>query len=248
MMYDGLVLLVDDQPLAAEDSIAALKHYLLGGQILYVENAADAMKALREHPVSLVFLDIEMPDMSGFSLAAHLEAEHKGLPYIFLTGHADFAVESYDYEPVDFLTKPVDVKRLGKAFERAEKKASPSAGKVAVRTGQDYVLVAPKEIGYICKEKRKIWIRLKDGREYQSAMSLDELERIFSDYGFFRCHQSFLIPVGDIRQVNSSRFGQTYEAALKGDLVVPVSRSKYTRLKEELKLLGIPFVKGVTSR
>ena len=57
-----------------------------------------------------------------------------------------------------------------------------------------------------------------------------------------------MIPVGDIRQVNSSRFGQTYEAALKGDLVVPVSRSKYTRLKEELKLLGIPFVKGVTSR
>ena len=102
MMYDGLVLLVDDQPLAAEDSAAALKHYVLSGQIIYVDNAADAMKALRERPVSLVFLDIEMPDMSGFSLAAHLEKVHKGLPYVFLTGHADFAVESYDYEPMSF--------------------------------------------------------------------------------------------------------------------------------------------------
>ena len=79
-------------------------------------------------------------------------------------------------------------------------------------------------------------------------MSLDELEQIFGDYGFFRCHQSFLIPVGDIRQVSSSMFGQTYEASLEGDTVIPVSRSKYARLKEELKLLGIPFVKGVTSK
>lgn len=247
-MYDGLVLLVDDQPLAAEDSIAALKLYVPGEQILYAENAEGAMRLLEERQVTLVFLDIEMPDMSGFSLAAYLEEHHRGLPYVFLTGHADFAAESYDYEPIDFLTKPVDAARLLRTFERVEKKTSPSAGKVAVRTGQDYVLVEPKEISYICKEKRKIWIRLKDGREYQAAVSLDELEQIFCDYGFFRCHQSFLIPLGDIHQVSASMFGQTYEAVLYGDAVVPVSRSKYARLKEELKLLGVPFVKGVISK
>lgn len=247
-MYDGLVLLVDDQPLAAEDSIAALKYYVTGEQILYVENASAARKALKEQPVSLVFLDIEMPDMSGFTLAAYIEENHKGLPYVFLTGHADFAAESYEYEPVDFLTKPVDTARLGKTFDRLEKRTSTSAGKVAVRTGQDYVLVAPGEISYICKEKRKVWIRLKDKREYQAAMSLDELEQIFCDYSFFRCHQSFLIPLGDIRQVSASMFGQTYEAVINGDTVVPVSRSKYAKLKEELKLLGVPFVKGVISK
>lgn len=247
-MYDGLVLLVDDQPLAAEDSIAALKHFVPGEQILYAENAEGAVRMLEERQVSLVFLDIEMPDMSGFSLAAYLEERHKGIPYVFLTGHADFAAESYEYEPLDFLTKPVDVARFEKTFERVEKRSAPSAGKVAVRTGQDYVLVAPKEIRYICKEKRKIWIRLKDGREYQAALSLEELEQIFCDYGFFRCHQSFLVPLRDIRQVSASMFGQTYEAALEEDFVVPVSRSKYVKLKEELKLLGIPFVKGVVSK
>ena len=79
-------------------------------------------------------------------------------------------------------------------------------------------------------------------------MSLDELEQIFCDYSFFRCHQSFLIPLGDIRQVSASMFGQTYEAVINGDTVVPVSRSKYAKLKEELKLLGVPFVKGVISK
>lgn len=247
-MYNGLVLLVDDQPLAAEDSIAALKYYVPGEQILYAESAAAAVQILQKRQVSLVFLDIEMPDMSGFSLAACLEEGYEGLPYVFLTGYADFAAESYDYEPIDFLTKPVDITRLGKTFERVEKKTSSTVGKVAVRIGQDYVLVEPKEISYIYKEKRKIWIKLKDERECQAAMSLDELEQIFCDYGFFRCHQSFLIPLGDIRQVRASMFGQTYEAILEEGTVVPVSRSKYGRIKEELKLLGVSFVKGVTSK
>ena len=168
---------------------------------------------------------------------------------MFLTGHADFAAESYEYEPVDFLTKPVDVMRLGKTFERVSKRRkSLDGGKVAVRAGQDYVLVEPKEILYICKEKRKVWIRLKEGKEYQVASTLDELERIFCDYGFFRCHQSFLIPMGNIKHVNSSRFGQTYEATLDDKTVVPVSRSKYGKLKSELEVLGIPFVKGIISK
>lgn len=247
-MYEGLVLLVDDQPIAAEDSLAALKHYIPQEQMLYVTDAAKAVQILEEKNISLVFLDIEMPDMSGFELAAYIEEKHTGLPYVFLTGHADFAAESYEYEPVDFLTKPVDVARLEKTFERVEKRSVPAAGKVAVRTGQEYVLIEPKEISHICKEKRKIWIRLKDGREYQAASTLEELEQIFCDYGFFRCHQSFLIPLGDIRQVNASMFGQTYEAELKGNVIVPVSRSKYGKMKEEISRLGILFVKGIVSK
>ncbi|MEY8480303.1 LytTR family DNA-binding domain-containing protein [Lachnospiraceae bacterium 48-21] len=245
MMYEGLVLLVDDQPKASEASIAALEHYVPRERVLYAEDVETAKKILGAGNVSLVFLDIEMPGMSGFSMAAFLEEAYQGIPYVFLTGHADFAAESYDYEPVDFLTKPVDVTRLGRTFERVEKRSRPFSGKVAVRTGQDYTLVEPEEICYICKEKRKVFLRMKDGREFQAAQPLDELERIFCDYGFFRCHQSFLIPIGDIRQVSSSMFGQTYEAVLGEDTVVPVSRGKYGRLREELQSLGIPVVKGV---
>lgn len=248
-MFEGLVLVVDDQPIAVEDSIAALKHYVSEEQILYTAYASKAVQFMDTRPVSLVFLDIEMPDTSGFALAAHIEEYHKEIPYVFLTGHADFAAESYEYEPVDFLTKPVDVMRLGKTFERVSKRRKSLDGrKVAVRAGQDYVLVEPKEILYICKEKRKVWIRLKEGKEYQVASTLDELERIFCDYGFFRCHQSFLISMGNIKHVNSSRFGQTYEATLDDKTVVPVSRSKYGKLKSELEVLGIPFVKGIISK
>lgn len=245
-MFEGQVLLVDDQPVAAEDSIAALKHYVSEDRILYTADALQAMQIMDTQSIDLVFLDIEMPERNGFSVAAYIEEKHKDLPYIFLTGHTNFALESYEYEPIDFLTKPVELSRLGKAFERLEKRSNTlNVGKVAVRSGQDYVLVDPKEVRYICKEKRKVWIRLKNGEEYQIAATLEELEKIFDDYGFFRCHQSFLIPLGDVRQVNASKFGQTYETLLADGIVVPVSRSKHAKLKEALELLGIPFVKSV---
>lgn len=249
LMFEGLVLLVDDQPVAAEDSLAALKVYVPQEQILYAKSAGRAMEIMDTREISLVFLDIEMPEENGFALAAYIDKNHANIPYVFLTGHADFAAESYDYEPVDFITKPVDVMRLGKTFERVENKASVSdMEKVGVRVGQEYVMVEPRNISYICKEKRKIWMRLKDGREYQSASSLDELELIFGDYGFFRCHQSFILPVRDIERLSPSKFGQTYEATLSGGAVIPVSRGKYTKLKEELEFSGIPFVKGVTPK
>ncbi|XCP83874.1 LytTR family DNA-binding domain-containing protein [Roseburia hominis] len=248
-MYEGRVLLVDDQPIAAEDSISALKHYVPEEQIVYAMDIAKAVKIMDSGLISLVFLDIEMPGMSGFELAAYIEKHHKKVPYVFLTGHADFALKSYDYEPVDFITKPVDVVRLGKTFEKVGKKDTPRGSeKVGVRIGQEYILFEPREILYICKEKRKIWVRLKDGREYQTAMTLDELEKIFCDYGFFRCHQSFVIPLSDIVHVASSKFGQTYEALLENGMVVPVSRNRYGELKEELEALGITFVKGVGSK
>ena len=90
MMFEGLVLVVDDQPIAVEDSIAALKHYVSEEQILYTAYASKAVQFMDTRPVSLVFLDIEMPDTSGFALAAHIEEYHKEIPYVFLTGHADF--------------------------------------------------------------------------------------------------------------------------------------------------------------
>ena len=174
-----------------------------------------------------------------------MEDRHPGLPYVFLTGHADFALESYEYEPVDFLTKPVDIRRMERTFEKVRKKAgAPRKEKIAVRSGADYLFLEPDQILYICKEKRKVQIHRKDGEICQTSHTLEELERIFLDYHFFRCHQSFLVPLANIQAVGASRFGQTYEAKLEGGTSVPVSRSRYGKLKEEMERQGLSFLKG----
>lgn len=237
------ILLVDDRPEAAEASIISLENFVKKENIVYVDHATKAMEILEHTDFGVVFLDIDMPETSGFGLAAYLEENFQNVPYVFLTGYADFALESYEYNPVDFLTKPVTKERLKKTFEKLDKKSeSRDKEQIMIKSGQDYIAVCPEEIQYISKEKRKIVIHLND-KEYQVHTTLDELEKIFEDYGLFRCHQSFLIPLKKIVQVNPSRFGQTYEAVLKNQIVVPVSRNKYSLLKEKLKQIGVLVLK-----
>ncbi len=243
-MSEERILLIDDQPSAAEASLLALSHFVPREQILYVSSAAKAMDALNTRTFSLAFLDIDMPDTSGFSLAGYLEEHHKGLPYVFLTGYADFAAKTYDYEPLDSLTKPIDIVRLQKTFDRFHRqpKNLPAMEKVAVHTKQDYIFIDPRDILYISREKRKNLIFCRNGLVRPVVSSLDELELVFEDYGFFRCHQSYLIPLEGITALRASSFGQTYEAVIGETHVIPVSRSRFARLREELSRRGIRFL------
>ena len=76
---------------------------------------------------------------------------------------------------------------------------------------------------------------VKGGEERHVArIGLDELERIFSDFGLFRCHQSYLVPLGRIRQVRQAEFGRTLCAVLDTGEKIPVSREKYALLRENV--------------
>ena len=83
-MFQGLVLLVDDEPIAAEDSMAALKQFVRPEQILYASNADEAIRLLDSRPVALAFLDIEMPEESGFFIAAYLDDHWPDVPEVFM--------------------------------------------------------------------------------------------------------------------------------------------------------------------
>lgn len=237
------ILLVDDQELPARDSIRALEHFWPRDSIHYVSTPAEAMDYLRERGADLVFLDIDMPGTSGFSLASYLDAHHKGTPYVFLTGYPNFAAESYDYTPMDFLTKPIDLVRLQRTFDRLNKTPeTPETGRIALHTKQGYTLVDPCNILYAGKIHRKIVLQCRDGSQIPVSASLEELEVILSDWGFFRCHQSYLVRLADIREIVPSSFGQTYDAVLSDGTAIPISRGKNPLLREALKKQGVRFL------
>ena len=237
------ILLVDDQEIPAQESIRSLEHFVPRECIHYVSSAAEAMDYLRERGADLVFLDIDMPGTSGFSLAEYMTMHHKEVPYVFLTGYANFAAKSYDYEPVDFLTKPIDLVRLRKTFERLDKtETKPESGRIALHTKQGYMLIDPRNILHISKVRRKVQLVCKDGRQLTVNNALEELEVILSDWGFFRCHQSYLIRLEDIQEIVPNSFGQTYDAVLANGVTVPISRSKTQALREALQNQGVRFL------
>lgn len=240
---EGIVLVIDDDRQAAKGSIEAIQNFVPEDQIQYAQNAAEAMRSLKEGRITLVFLDVDMPDTSGFSLADYLDAHYKGIPYVFLTGYADFALQSYEHEPLDFLTKPVDVIRLQKTFDRLEARGeTPASGKVAIQTAQGFVLLNPETILYIAREGRKNFIYCEKNQKYEVGHTMGELEVILEEYGFFRCHQSYLVPFEKIEKVSVTGFGKTYEAILEEGAAIPVSRDKYPLLRKSLVKRGVRFV------
>jgi DNA-binding LytR/AlgR family response regulator len=237
------VLVLDDDKNSLRLSREAIGEFVLEEHIYCAENAIEAIRIMESKPINLAFIDIEMPDISGFSMAEYIKQSQSHIKYVFLTGHTDFGAESYDYEPFDFLTKPLNILRLKKTFERYENSCSSySKERIAIETDAGFILISPSEINYIVKDKRDIKIICTNNRTYLVHYTLDNLEVVFGEYGFFRAHQSYIIPLSKIASVLPSIFGKTYEAVLSDGEHVPVSRSRYPKLREYLASNGIRFV------
>ena len=240
------ILIVDDDEHSLRFSRSAMVQLVEPECVHCASTAAETMRLLTDTPIELAFLDIDMPDTNGFSIADYLRQHHPQVKVVFLTGYVDFAARSYDYEPLDFLTKPVDLMRLQKTLERFEARDQQnrdySRERIAVDTSDGFVLLAPTEIAYVTTEKRLVKVRCLDGREYAVRHTLDEMESIFSDFGFFRTHQSYLVQLSAIVSVRPARFGKTYEAMLGDGTCVSVSRDKYQKLRSFLSSRGVQFI------
>lgn len=240
------ILIVDDDEHSLLLSLRAMEQLVDPGCIRRATTAAETLHILEQEPIELVFLDIDMPDTSGFSIADYIQKNKPQTKYVFLTGYVDFAVRSYDYEPLDFLTKPIDLMRLRKTLERYEASGQQvrdyAKERIAIDTSEGFVLLSPEEILFIGKELRSIKLHCRNGQIYTLRHSLDELESVFADFGFFRIHQSYIAPLSNIVLVRTSSFGKTYEAILDDGKTLPVSRNKYQQLRSFLISKGIQFI------
>lgn len=238
------ILIIDDEPVSMEQSRQMVSLYVDPDSIHTASNSVEVMRILQSVPIDLAFVDIEMPDNDGFTIAGYIQSAQPKASYVFLTGHTELGAKSYDYEPLDFLCKPLNALRLQKTFQRFEKSRPRSRAlleQIAVESASGFVLVSPAEIIYITRESRKTVLYCQKQR-YTVKTSLDELELIFSDYDLFRCHQSYLISLHQVAGVTHSDFGRTYWAVLKSGQRIPVSRGKYAAIQEKLRENGVQFL------
>jgi DNA-binding LytR/AlgR family response regulator len=234
------VLVVDDDAVAMVEAKQNIGFYVEENRIYMATNAVEMMRLLSTVPMDLAFLDMEMPDTDGFSIADYLTKVQPKTKYVFLTGHTELGAKSYEYEPIDFLCKPVNALRLQKTFERFDRLhgVTPREEQIAVETNTGYILVSPKEIRYISRDSRKTVIHC-GAEEHTVKSTLTELEVIFADYDLIRCHQSFLLSLGHVTGAEKSAFGRTFSAVLDTGERVPVSREKYPQLREYLTRQGL---------
>ena len=112
------ILLLDDEAPSPEFSRQAIARYVPETSIHTASTVEEAMDILRTRRIDLGFLDIMLRSSDGFTFCQYIHREYPAVTVVILTGHVDFGAKSYDYEPFDFLVKPVDALRLERTFSR----------------------------------------------------------------------------------------------------------------------------------
>lgn len=237
------VLIVDDEDIILQESIQKISNYVFKENIYSANNAVETMRILKTINIDIAFLDVEMPETSGFSIAEFIQSCELKTKIVFLTGHVELGAKSFDYEPLDFLTKPLDVLRLKKTFDRYFSLITPinNIVQIAIETSDGFALIKPTDIEYIARENRKTVVYCTNDT-YILRYSLDEVEEIFCEFDLYRCHQSFIIPLSKTKKVIQTGFGKTYYVVLTSGKQIPVSYTKYINLKKIMLNRGIHFI------
>jgi two-component system LytT family response regulator/two-component system response regulator LytT len=258
------VVVVDDEQLAREELCFQLEQRIDTTDIDVVGQAANGVEALaaidRLHP-DLVFLDVQMPGLTGFEVARRLFDRETAPALVFVTAFDRHAIEAFEVNAVDYLLKPVEPSRLDQALQRARKRLAsdrPDRGQVndqlerivklmadrqvrrdqvAIRVGERFILVQSEEIIYASLADESINIVTGQVTGTSNYRTLDELQARLDPEVFWRVHRSHLVNINKIKEI-VPWFSRNYILRMKDakGTEIPVSRAQTKRLREYLKL------------
>jgi two-component system, LytTR family, response regulator len=241
------VVIVDDEPLAR----AVVREYITAhpGIEIVAEcaNGFEAVKAVSELSPDLVFLDVQMPKLSGFEV---LELIGRQVPVVFTTAYDQYALRAFDVHAIDYLLKPFSEPRFAEALARARERlaardATPVDAlvsetrarqtpleRVLIRDGSQVHVLPVDKIDYVEAQDDYVAFRA-EGKSYLKDQTLGVTEGLLDPARFVRIHRSYLLNLERIARVElyakDSRI-----AILRDGTKLPVSRAGYARLAKLL--------------
>jgi two-component system, LytTR family, response regulator len=230
------VAIVDDEAPARSE----LRHLLgaHGGIEIAGEAASAAEAAEVVAGCDAVFLDIELAGASGLDAARLLHGEADPPAIVFVTAHAEYAVDAFAVEAFDYLLKPVDPERLARVLERlrGRRLRSGAAKRIPVVAGGATELIDQEQVCYVQAEGDYSRVHTYD-RTYLSTTSLRELEAALPPEQFVRIHRSYLVnlaKVASVRRAGTERLRLALDDAQRTEL--DVARRQAARVRSALKL------------
>ncbi|MCE7990632.1 MAG: response regulator transcription factor [Roseivirga sp.] len=230
-------LVVDDEKVARDIICSHLAQISRLHVLATCSSAIEALSMVHEQEVDLVFLDINMPELSGLSFAKSL---NKQIKVIFTTAHREYAIEGFELQALDYLLKPISFERLFSAVNRyfeiyarlkpvsptASLTQSPSGSFFFVKADRKMVKVVLDEVSYIESLKDYLKIHTQSGTVV-TRETISNIEVRLPRAAFLRIHRSYIVAIKAI-----SSF--THEYVEVGKMMLPVSRSYKAEVNERL--------------
>jgi len=239
-------IIIDDEPLAASIVQEYLSEFPQFEIVKVCQDGFEGLKAVQLFQPDLIFLDVQMPKITGFEM---LELVENPPAVIFTTAFDEFAVKAFDAMAIDYLLKPFSMSRFSQAIdkflqqflvENNTTKSEEFSGlaekreRLVVRIKNEIKIIPTAQVVYFEAEDDYIAIHTQSGK-YLKKMTMKSLEEAMDPSKFVRVHRSFILNVNQIAKIEPYE-RENYLVKLLNGGQVPVSKSGYSRLRQVLGL------------
>lgn len=244
------VLIIDDERLARD----IVKKYLEKSNIINVigecSNGFEGIKSINELKPDIIFLDIQMPKLTGFEMLELLDHQPE---IIFTTAFDQYAIKAFEVNATDYLLKPFSLERFNEALNKVVKKITirekenndysklisaannniENLDRVVVKTNQKILIIPTEKINFFEAQDDYVMIYSELGKHIKKQTMKFYEEHLDSNI-FFRVHRSYIVNINEVRQMELFE-KDSYRITTKNGEKIPVSRSGYSKIKELLK-------------
>ena len=237
-------IIIDDEPLAAGIVQEYLQDFPQFEIVQICQDGFQGLKAIQQHQPDLIFLDVQMPKITGFEM---LELLDEPPAVIFTTAFDQYALKAFDAKALDYLLKPFSQARFNQAIDRfldqngkdlqeeSEKELqllAEKSNRLVVRVKNDIKIIPVQDVNYFEAEDDYIGIHTAEGK-FLKKMTMKHLEESLDPGKFARVHRSFLINVNGVTGIEPYE-RDSYLVKLKNGEKIPVSKTGYARLRQVL--------------
>ncbi|MBQ7161324.1 MAG: response regulator transcription factor [Clostridia bacterium] len=194
-----------------------------------VFTAARSVLEYAEHSaIDVLFLDIDMPDVNGFELAARMQKDHPDTVIIFVSAYEDYVYSSFEYSPFRFLRKSHLDEELPTTLKKVVDKCLSDKESLDFHTTEGDEAVRVKDILYIEGQRNYYIVRTLHQRELKCRGTMESVEQAVSGFDFYRIHTAYIVNLDLIERVNSDG-----TVKMKDGGVITVSRRRLADFKKE---------------
>jgi len=226
---------IDDEPLALKQIESYIDKTPFLEKVAVCESAMQALQVLQEQPVDLMFVDINMPDLSGMDFVKSIDNPPK---IIFTTAYSEYAVEGFRVDAIDYLLKPISYSDFLRSANKAKSWFDNRAEKgIQIDSNEQFLYIKSEykilrinhsDIKYIEGMREYVKIHLVNQKPVMSLISMKKLEEFLPEAKFMRVHRSYIVNLDKITTIERSRI------IFDGDVYIPVSEQYSQRFQEYL--------------
>lgn len=236
------IIIIDDEPLARSLLIEMLADEQGIEVVAECNDGFEGMKAIQEYQPDLIFLDIQMPKITGFELLELLDDPPQ---VIFTTAYDEYALKAFEVNALDYLMKPISPERLKKALEKVEVRLKTpvknhlfegkvpqlpeQAQRIVVKDAGNIKIIPLADVLYLEAADDYVKINITE-KYFLKHQTMGNFEQQLPPHQFVRIHRSYIVNIQHIHKVELYEKEQ-YCVILRNNAKLPVSRSGYTKLK-----------------